>query len=66
MRKVISLLMLLIVLSWLVPDSFAQHHRRRQRRRALIGAGAGAGSGSIYHRRKHVRRRVVHRRRGRR
>ena len=61
MRKFISLLMLLIVLSWCVPDSFAQTHRRRHRRRALIGAGVGAGSGAVYRRRR-ARRHVRHRR----
>ena len=57
MRKLISLLMLLIVLSGCVPDSLAQTHRRRHRRRAVIGAGVGAGSGAVYRRRRARRRR---------
>ena len=52
MRKLVSLLMLLIVLSWCLPDSFGQRNRRRHRRKALIGAGVGAGGGAVYHQRR--------------
>ncbi|HKP37353.1 MAG TPA: hypothetical protein VJT71_10875 [Pyrinomonadaceae bacterium] len=64
MRKVLASLFLLTVLSWCLPDAFAQPRRRKAIRgntnRAAIGTilGGAAGTGARARHRRHSRRRT--------